>query len=279
MDYIRRIDNYEDMLMKMSVVIVTLNSGDDLKKTVDSVINQDYKSIEIIIKDGKSVDGSLEKIPNDERIKKIVCSDKGIYDAMNQAVDYVSGDYVLFMNCGDTFYRNTTVSEIFKYLIRNDIDSIYYGDCFTANRNSVLRYPDKMDDYGCFTKTLCHQATIYPRNLLKKRRFSLKYKIAADYEYYINCYCNGIKLTHIPVVIAYYQGNGASEKKKNRVLGLKESREIRKSNFSSERYNKAYIKSILHGVGIKHFLVQQEWFYPIYSKLAYMYYMKIKRRN
>ena len=84
---------------------------------------------------------------------------------------------------------------------------------------------------------------------------------------------------HIPVIIAYYQGNGASEKQTNRVLGLKESKEIRKNNFPPKRYYRASVKAILHGVGLKHFLVKQEWFYPVYSKLAYLYYMKFKRRN
>lgn len=265
--------------MKISVVIVTLNAGDDLKQTVTSVLDQDWSDIEVIIKDGGSTDGSLDHIPTDKRINIVVSPDKGIYDAMNQATDYLSGEYVIFMNCGDLFYSKSTISDILKYVSYDEKDTIYYGDCYTANRESVLRYPNIMDDYNCFTKTLCHQATVYPCELFELKKFSLNYKIAADYEYYINMYCKGIKLRHIPVIIAYYQGNGASEKQANRVLGLKESKEIRKNNFTPGRYYRAAIKSFLHGVGIKHFLVKQEWFYPIYSRLAHLYYMKVKRRN
>lgn len=265
--------------MKMSVVIVTLNAGNDLKKTLISVLNQDWQDIEIIIKDGGSTDKSLSDIPTDSRIKIVSKSDKGIYDAMNQATDYITGSYVIFMNCGDLFYSKSTISDIFKQIDFNARNVIYYGDCFTVNRETVLRYPDIMDDYGCFTKTLCHQATVYSSELFNVKKFSLDYRIAADYEYYIYMYCKGVKLKHIPVIIAYYQGNGASEKQTNRVLGLKESKEIRKNNFPPKRYYRASVKAILHGVGLKHFLVKQEWFYPVYSKLAYLYYMKFKRRN
>ena len=74
--------------MKFSIIVITFNSGDKLRKTVESCLFQDEANFEIVIKDGLSTDCStafLSKI-NDSRIKYYSCIDFGIYDAMNQAI-------------------------------------------------------------------------------------------------------------------------------------------------------------------------------------------------
>lgn len=96
--------------MLFSIVIVSLNPGDKLKKTVDSVIQQSCQDVQILVKDGMSRDGSveaLEKIYGGHSKLEIVRKPDGsIYEGMNQAVELVKGEYVLFLNCGDTFYDN-----------------------------------------------------------------------------------------------------------------------------------------------------------------------------
>lgn len=95
-----------------SIVVVSLNPGDKLFSTLQSILDQDYGNFEIIIKDGGSTDGSVQrffgegterKIPADSRIRFFQEPDSGIYDGMNQAVQKVQGQYVLFLNCGDRF--------------------------------------------------------------------------------------------------------------------------------------------------------------------------------
>lgn len=72
-----------------SIVVVSLNPGEKLVPTLKSVLDQDYGNFEIIIKDGGSTDGSVEKLeelPADSRIRFFREPDKGIYDGMNQAL-------------------------------------------------------------------------------------------------------------------------------------------------------------------------------------------------
>ena len=123
-----------------SIIVVSLNAGERLKNTVESILGQSCEDYEVIIKDGGSTDGSLDFLPknhcshstiekgtiNDEldqekkrgkpaeqekikaadyeRIKLITKKDQGIYDAMNQALEEAVGEYYLFLNCGDYFY-------------------------------------------------------------------------------------------------------------------------------------------------------------------------------
>ena len=85
-------------MIRFSVITVTYNAGDKLKETVTDVLKQTYDNYEILIKDGLSSDGSLEKVPDSSKIRVESCKDSGIYDAMNQAVSMATGDYIIFMN-------------------------------------------------------------------------------------------------------------------------------------------------------------------------------------
>ena len=96
--------------MRFSIIVVTLNAGEKLKETVQSVLAQQFTDYEIVVKDGGSTDGSVEKLPQDARLMVYVRKDKGIYDAMNQAVEFAKGQYVLFLNCGDFFYDQTVLT-------------------------------------------------------------------------------------------------------------------------------------------------------------------------
>ena len=112
--------------MKFSIITVCLNPGDDLLQTINSVLEQSFSDFEIIVKDGGSTDGAIQNIPEDKRIKLIVSKDKGIYDAMNEAISYVSGDYIIFINSGDMLYCNQTLEQIHKEVLSDKAD-FYYG--------------------------------------------------------------------------------------------------------------------------------------------------------
>ena len=262
--------------MKISILVVSLNAGDALLATVNSILKQKNAEFEVVVKDGGSTDGSIAQLPQDERMRIYINQDTGIYDAMNQAIQYAQGEYAMYLNCGDLFYNDTVLADVTEVL-KADVASsqkkrVYYGDCYTVNRDYILRYPDVFDDYVCFTKVLCHQATVYPTSLLKSRAFATEYKIAADYEYYVYAYKNGYQLVHIPVVIARYEGNGASETTKNRRLALDEREKILKTHFNASAYRKMWIRLQFRGIGLKHMLIRVGWFYPIYKYFAKLVY-------
>ena len=105
-----------------SIVVVSLNPGERLEKTLNSIINQTYKDYEVILKDGGSTDGSLENLRRkgyfDDKNYIVIQQkkDKSIYDGMNQALSYVNGRYVQFLNCGDYFYSDTLLVEVAEFI-------------------------------------------------------------------------------------------------------------------------------------------------------------------
>lgn len=100
----------------ISVITVVLNDKDYIEKTIQSVLSQCYNDLEYVIVDGCSIDGTVDVIQKyKNRISKVIIErDGGIYDAMNKGLRAATGDFVLFMNCRDTFVDNDVLDRIFS---------------------------------------------------------------------------------------------------------------------------------------------------------------------
>ena len=223
--------------MKFSIIVVSLNAGYELHKTVKSILMQTYGDYEILIKDGMSTDGSLEKLPSDERIRLIRKKDGSIYDGMNQAVREALGDYFLFLNCGDYFYDDKVLARTAKEIAGYPAD-IYYGNLYRRIQKTVDESPHEITDFVCYRNIPCHQACVYDRRMFDKRGYDLKYPVRADYEHFLWCrYEDRAVFHYMPVIVASYEGNGFSETKDNLKRAAEEHKKI------TERYlgKKCYI--------------------------------------
>ena len=109
------------------VVTICYNAENTIKKTIESVLNQNSINYEYIIEDGSSNDSTVEIAESySEKFKekgisyKIISKkDDGIYDAMNKAVSVSEGRYVIFMNSDDCFYSKNVLSNVEKSLKSN----------------------------------------------------------------------------------------------------------------------------------------------------------------
>ena len=99
----------------ISVVTVSYNAVDTIERTILSVLNQTYSDIEYIIIDGGSTDGTVDLIKKyaDKITYWVSEPDQGIYDAMNKGIDVATGEWINFMNSGDSFYRQDVLSSLF----------------------------------------------------------------------------------------------------------------------------------------------------------------------
>ena len=166
-------------MIQFSIITVCLNAGQGLLDTVARTLSQTYENFEIIVKDGGSKDGSLEKLPKDARIRVVTRQDTGIYDAMNQGIAEARGDYLIFMNCGDWFYSPDVLQSIAEG-IGEQREPLYYGKCFDRMTGQVRAYPKQLTRMTCYRTMICHQATIYRADVLKQRPYDLSYRILAD---------------------------------------------------------------------------------------------------
>lgn len=216
-----------------SIVVVSLNPGDKLFSTLQSILDQDYGNFEIIIKDGGSTDGSVQrlfgegterKIPADSRIRFFQEPDSGIYDGMNQAVQKIQGQYVLFLNCGDRFFNRSVLSEAASFIEKQESTDgsrgrsyIFYGDQFNQQQNSPVHSAPVMNDFTCYRNVPCHQVCFYDAQLFAQRSYDTDYRVRADYEHFLYCiYDKNARAVYMPVTVAFYEGGGFSETKENR---------------------------------------------------------------
>lgn len=210
---------------QLSIITISLNNINGLIKTVDSVINQKTNSVELIVIDGNSVDGTKEYLHKRFGLidKWISESDSGIYDAMNKGARLASGNYLLFLNSGDVLYNNA----IMYYLeqIREKMYDIFYGQIYSVAPNkdldiSKIHIPSHLN--LLFGMSIFHPSTLIQSALFSKMgMYDTNYKLAGDYKFILRCYYEKATFKYIDKPLAIFETGGLSSK--NAKLSLKEN--------------------------------------------------------
>lgn len=247
----------------ITIITVSFNAKSIIENTILSVINQTYKNIEYIIIDGDSTDGTLDVIKKYEKYVSYWISepDKGIYDAMNKGIKAATGEWINFMNCGDSFAHNNVIEQIFNKHIDSNINVIY-GDTLLSYKHKLL-LRKTIPTYDNFPN-ICHQSAFARNICLKQYPFNLKYKIAADIDFFYKIFSSD-SFIYIPILISKYDiTDGLSAN--NPFLLRKEYAEIFNLPLNEKKINWGKLFSI-----IKKYIPQK-----IYESL-YLFYLKRKK--
>ncbi|MCQ2266199.1 MAG: glycosyltransferase [Bacteroidaceae bacterium] len=192
---------------KLTIATVTYNAAALIERTIESIERQDYSLVEHIIIDGNSQDDTLTHIQHylernsisEHRHELIVRSepDEGLYDAMNKALQLATGDYILFLNAGDTLHSPTTLSQLAEHIFAHSIGK---------NRPAVIYgHTDLVDEHGTFLRhrrlapshqlnwrhfrsgmLVCHQSFMARTDLAQQFSYQDKrYRYSADFDWCI----------------------------------------------------------------------------------------------
>ncbi|MDR0972314.1 MAG: glycosyltransferase [Bacteroidales bacterium] len=178
---------------KVSIITVTFNAEKVIERTLKSIEEQNYDNIECIIVDGLSTDGTMDivkKYPN-VVTKYISEKDNGIYYAMNKGISLSTGDYLWFINAGDTIYNKNILS----YFFSKDtfLRDIYYGNTLIVDMQGKIlgeRRLKPKDDL-CWKDfhwgmLVCHQSVIVKKKVAPL--YDTKYRICADYKWVLESF-------------------------------------------------------------------------------------------
>jgi len=207
---------------RVTVATVVLNAARDLPLTIESILGQTYPHIDTLVVDGYSWDDTqavLERYC--DRLGQILkIEDGGIYQAMNIAAQVADGDYLLFLNAGDRFYREDAVEAVVARMSGNP--DLVYGDHVYVERR-VERFVRSSDfdllwqrlrdgriDHDWHLAIPCHQATFTRTRLLREMPYDTRYGICADHDFLFRARARGAVMQYVDEIVAHYVAGGMS---------------------------------------------------------------------
>jgi glycosyltransferase involved in cell wall biosynthesis len=196
----------------ISIITVVRNGEKTLERTILSVIDQTYQSIEYIIIDGASSDGTIEIIKKYEKNIAYWISepDRGIYDAMNKGIAQAHGDLIGIINSDDWYEKDAINVIVQKYLVVKTV-GIYCGN-MRLIQNKEVRVLRNGNIHSIIRgMVINHPSCFVQRDVYKMLGcFSTNYKIASDYDFLLRAYLSGTSFLFINKIISNMYFGGVS---------------------------------------------------------------------
>lgn len=270
-----------------SIITINLNNDKGLERTIKSVISQKEKDYEFIIKDGKSKDDSLKVIKKYEKAidKIIIKSDKGIYDAMNQGIEEATGKYIIFLNSGDEFVEETTLSKVKNHI--NSLENkpcIFFGNVlYTLNGENIFKWkwPINNENIKNWLKNYNphHQSIFISRDIYNIYKYNIDLKISSDGEL-LNKLKTKYDFYYFDIDVAYFELGGVSNKYNSFKQAIKHAKEryfVYKNN-SKKPFLKLLIKKMYYyTISLEKYVLLKILGEKKYYKIIYKNQLKIKR--
>jgi glycosyltransferase involved in cell wall biosynthesis len=205
--------------MRVTIVTAVLNAADTIVDTLRSVALQSYPSIEHIVVDGGSTDGTLDRIRRSGTgVAMLVTGpDHGPFDAMNRGAARATGDVIGFLNADDVFHHRDAVVDLVTALRASDApvafsDLLYVG---RADPQMAVR----LYRSGGFDKTslaygrMPAHPTLYVRRSLFDRLggFDLAYPVASDFDFCVRLFAGeAATWVHLDQILVRMRAGGRS---------------------------------------------------------------------
>ena len=235
----------------VTIITVVFNNVDFIERAINSVLSQSYKSIEYIVIDGGSNDGTLSVIKKyqDQIFYFLSEKDNGIYDALNKGINKATGNIIGILHSDDEFFNNSVVSNVIDNMIEKKSD-FCFSNVIITNRemNKVHRYYKS----NYFRNWMLRFGLMppHPSCFIKKSLFddfghySTKYLIAGDFDFMVRVfYGANIKWSYLNQTSIKMRTGGLSNSSiKNKIISAKEIKAVLKDHNIFTMYVFQFIK-------------------------------------
>ena len=217
----KSIEFHHGIVMKkpplLSVITVVRNDLPGLVATSESLLRQTDRDFEWIVVDGASSDGCVAFLESFQSMPLLWRSepDRGIYDAMNKGTRLARGEFVIYLNAGDSFREPDCVSAISQAL-RSDLkpDLLCCGAFYVYGEQSILRRPRRLESSIWHTVPSVHQAMVFRREFLDDPPYDLSYPVSADYFLAARCFVKGARVAYLDSRVVDFTLGGSSSRHK-----------------------------------------------------------------
>jgi glycosyltransferase involved in cell wall biosynthesis len=227
-----------DDLPFISIIVAVKNGEKTLKRCIDSFSLQTYKKKELIIIDGNSNDSTIDIIKRNERNITFWESkeDTGVYQAWNNALDHVKGEWICFIGADDFFWKSEVLEQL-AVCLKNagPKTTLAYGrvalvDKYGKTLMTIGEPWEKLKKK--FKQIMClpHPGLMHHRSIFERHgKFKENFQIAGDYELLLRELIQRDPL-FIPITVIGMQNGGLSTKPKNVIISMKEMRLAQRMN-------------------------------------------------
>lgn len=187
----------------VSIVMPTRNQGRFIRTAIDSVLDQDYPHIELIVRDGNSTDDTKSILESyGDRIRWISEPDDGQADAINKGLEEAGGEILAYLNSDDILLPGT-VGIVVDYFGRHAQCDLVYGNADYIDETGEVtgRYDtadysfDQLVEKCC----ICQPAAFWRRRITGRiGLFRDDLQTGMDFEYWLRMACAGAVIQHIP---------------------------------------------------------------------------------
>jgi glycosyltransferase len=239
--------------MKVSIITAAYNSAKTIADTLDSVIKQSFSSIEHIIIDGNSTDGTLEIVRR--MSPDAICiseKDNGIYDAMNKGIRNATGEVIGILNSDDFYTDPMVIKTVVTVFETTGCDAVY-GDIVYVHQKDIRKVV-RTWNAGPFdaSKFLYGWMPPHPAFFVRREMY-LQYGLydtdlhtSADYELMLRLlYRHRISVTYLPRCLVCMRAGGQSNASlSNRLRANKEDRLAWRKNGLVPKFYTTLLKPI-----------------------------------
>lgn len=217
-------------MIKFTVITCTYNASLTIERTLKSVLRQDWQQLEHLIIDGSSTDGTMRQVDKyrsesafkapSHKVISISESDGGLYFAMNKGLRMATGDYLVFLNAGDSFPADDTLHTIADCLREGgELPAVLYGDTDIVDREGhFIRHrrlspPEKLT-WRSFIRGMlvCHQAFYARTDIARATPYDTSLRYSADVDWCIRVMHEaarrGLELRRVHAVVADFLDGG-----------------------------------------------------------------------
>lgn len=214
--------------MKLSIITINYNDAAGLRKTLESISPKLKTNVELIVIDGGSTDKSVEVIHCFEnKISYWVSEpDKGVYHAMNKGIEVAKGEYIAFINSGDSLLIDADMEDVLNRASGEDI--IYHNlEIVDGVHYTIKKYPSKLDFKYFLQDTIPHTGTLIKKELFSRYGLYNEYfKIVSDWAFFMDCVLiYNCSYKYIDSCFATFQLDGISSDPENYKLLWQEKEE------------------------------------------------------
>lgn len=219
-----------------TIILLHYNQEEFIYESLNSILEQDYSRIELIIADDGSKKFDKKKIEEyikknkKDNIEKVVINinenNLGTVKTLNKNISQCSGDYVLFFAADDRLETKTTISNFVKSFIEYPESQIITAQCLMYDKNmekvyykfvtkqtmNTIKNIDTKKLYDLMTQgcLFAAGATAYKKEIFDCINFDESYKLVEDWSFYLKCTRLGINIKYVNFPALAHRDGGVS---------------------------------------------------------------------